>query len=107
MLRQLGYTYLTADECALEWKGKSGRVILENVLAGQLKRLNKLSFKGRELPFTDKNIAKGILFSSFAEGSIPISSHPTNQRNELQIKALRYVDAVGSLVAGILQVQNK
>jgi hypothetical protein len=91
LLRQLGYTYLTADECALEWKGKSGRVILENVLAGQLKRLNKLSFKGRELPFTDKNIAKGILFSSFAEGSIPIlkPSDKSTQRTPNQGTPIR------------------
>jgi type I restriction enzyme R subunit len=60
LLQQLGYTYLTPEECAVERKGKFGRVILENVLAGQLKRLNKISFKGRELPFTDENIAKGI-----------------------------------------------
>jgi type I restriction enzyme R subunit len=60
LLQQLGYTYLTPEECAVERKGRFGRVILENVLAGQLKRLNKISFKGRELPFTDENIAKGI-----------------------------------------------
>ena len=60
LLQQLGYTYLTPEECAVERKGKFGRVILENVLAGQLKRLNKISFKGRELPFTDENITKGI-----------------------------------------------
>jgi type I restriction enzyme R subunit len=60
LLQQLGYTYLTPEECAVERKGRFGRVILENVLAAQLKRLNKISFKGRELPFTDENIAKGI-----------------------------------------------
>ncbi len=60
LLQQLGYTYLSPEECAVERKGKFGRLILENVLAGQLKRLNKISFKGRELPFSDENIAKGI-----------------------------------------------
>lgn len=57
MLQQLGYSYLTPEECAVERKGKFGRVLLEGVLAGQLKRLNKISVKGRELPFTDENIA--------------------------------------------------
>jgi len=33
---------------------------LEDVLATQLKRLNKISFKGREVPFSDENIAKAI-----------------------------------------------
>jgi type I restriction enzyme, R subunit len=37
-----------------------GRVILEKVLAGQLRRLNKISVKGRELPFSGDNIAKAI-----------------------------------------------
>jgi len=60
LLQQLGYTYLTPEECAVERKGKFGRVILDGVLAGQLKHLNKISFKGREQPFTDENIAKGI-----------------------------------------------
>ena len=60
VLQQLGYSYLTPEECAVERQGRFGRVILEKVLAGQLRRLNKISFKGRELPFTDENIAKGI-----------------------------------------------
>ncbi len=60
LLQQLGYTYLTPEECAVERKGKFGRVILENVLAGQLRRLNKISFKGREVPFSEENIVRGI-----------------------------------------------
>lgn len=60
LLQQLGYTYLTPEECAVERKGKFGKVLLEKVLAGQLKRLNRISFKGREVPFTEENIAKGI-----------------------------------------------
>ena len=59
-LQQLGYSYLSPEECAVERKGKFGRVVLENVLATQLKRLNKISFKGREVPFTDEGITKGI-----------------------------------------------
>jgi type I restriction enzyme R subunit len=45
---------------AVERKGKMGRVLLENVLAGQLRRLNRIRFKGRELAFSEENIAKAV-----------------------------------------------
>ncbi|MBP6782310.1 MAG: type I restriction endonuclease subunit R [Verrucomicrobiales bacterium] len=60
LLQQLGYTYLTPEECAVERKGRFGRVILENVLTAQLRRLNKIHFKGREVPFSGENIARAI-----------------------------------------------
>jgi type I restriction enzyme R subunit len=59
-LQQLGYTYLSPEEVAVERKGKMGRVLLEETLAQQLRRLNKISFKGREVPFSEENIAKAI-----------------------------------------------
>jgi type I restriction enzyme, R subunit len=60
LLQQLGYSYLSPEEVAVERKGKYGKVLLEGVLAHQLRRLNKIHFKGRELPFSDENIAKAI-----------------------------------------------
>ena len=60
LLQQLGYTYLTPEEVAVERRGKLRHVLLEKVLAGQLKRLNRISFKGREVGFTDENISAGI-----------------------------------------------
>lgn len=59
-LQQLGYSYLSPEEVAVERKGKMGRVLLEETLAQQLRRLNKISFKGREVPFSEENIAKAI-----------------------------------------------
>jgi type I restriction enzyme R subunit len=59
-LQQLGFSYLSPEECAVERHGKLGRVILEKILAGQLRRLNRISFKGREVGFTEENIARGI-----------------------------------------------
>ncbi|MEI6376156.1 MAG: HsdR family type I site-specific deoxyribonuclease [bacterium] len=59
-LQQLGYTYLSPEEVAVERKGKMGRVLLVETLAQQLRRLNKISFKGREVPFSEENIAKAI-----------------------------------------------
>ncbi|PTX94088.1 restriction endonuclease subunit R [Spartobacteria bacterium LR76] len=59
-LQQLGFTYLSPEECAVERQGRLGRVVLEKILAGQLRRLNKISFKGREVPFSEENIERGI-----------------------------------------------
>ncbi len=59
-LQQLGYSYLSPEEVAVERKGKMGRVLLEETLAQQLRRLNKISFKGWEVPFSEENIAKAI-----------------------------------------------
>jgi len=59
-LQQLGYGYLSPEEVAVERKGKLGRVLLEDTLARQLRRLNRISFKGKEVPFSDENITKAI-----------------------------------------------
>jgi type I restriction enzyme R subunit len=59
-LQQHGYSYLSPEEVAVERKGKMGRVLLEETLAQQLRRLNKISFKGSEVPFSEENIAKAI-----------------------------------------------
>jgi type I restriction enzyme R subunit len=59
-LQQLGYFYLSPEEVAVERKGRTGKVLLESVLAQQLRRLNKINFKGRDLAFSDENIAKAV-----------------------------------------------
>lgn len=59
-LQQLGYRYLGPEEVAVERKGKLGRVLLEGILAKQLRRLNRISFKGKEVPFSDENIGKAV-----------------------------------------------
>ncbi|WP_035616165.1 type I restriction endonuclease subunit R [Haloferula sp. BvORR071] len=59
-LQQLGYGYLSTEEVAVERRGKLGRVLLEDTLARQLRRLNRISFKGREVAFSEENIAKAI-----------------------------------------------
>lgn len=60
VLQQLGFRYLSPEEVAVERRGKIGQVLLESILAGQLKRLNRIRFKGREVAFTDENIAKAV-----------------------------------------------
>src|SRR5205085_5494909 len=60
LLQQIGYTYLSPEDVAVERRGKMRHVLLEKVLANQLNRLNRISFKGREVRFTAENIASGI-----------------------------------------------
>lgn len=60
LLQQLGFSYLSPEEAAVERRGKMGRVLLEGVLAAQLKRLNRIRSKGRELAFDDDAIARAI-----------------------------------------------
>ena len=60
LLQQLGYTYLSPEEVAVERRGKCRHVLLENILATQLARLNTIQFKKREIAFSQENIAKGI-----------------------------------------------
>ncbi|MBX3737393.1 MAG: type I restriction endonuclease subunit R [Candidatus Didemnitutus sp.] len=60
LLQQLGYTYVSPEEVAVERSGKTGRVLLEQVLAAQLRRLNRVRTKGRERPFTDDAIATAV-----------------------------------------------
>ena len=57
---EVGAVYLSPEEVAVERRGKMGRVLLENVLAAQLKRLNRIRAKGRELAFDDGGIASAI-----------------------------------------------
>ena len=60
LLQQLGYSYLAPEEVAVERRGRIGRVLLEDTLARQLRRLNRISFKGQETTFSDANITKAI-----------------------------------------------
>ncbi len=60
LLQQLGFTYLSPEEVAVERRGKLGHVLLENVLATQLRRINRVRAKGRELSFTDDAIAQAV-----------------------------------------------
>ncbi|MGI8493899.1 MAG: type I restriction endonuclease subunit R [Pyrinomonadaceae bacterium] len=60
LLQNMGYTYLRPAETFLERGGKISNVILENILEKQLRRLNKIRFKGAEYDFSDQNIKAAI-----------------------------------------------
>ena len=60
LLQQLGYTYLRPQEVHLERKGRLSNVLLEGILAEQLRRMNKVRHRGSEQDFTEANIQMAI-----------------------------------------------
>src|SRR5436190_21911706 len=60
LLQNLGYVYLRPQEVHLERKGRLSNVLLENILAEQLRR-RRFKFRGQEHPFTEANIQAAIL----------------------------------------------
>jgi len=60
LLQKLGYVYLSPEEAVGARGGRLAGVLLEGVLAEQLRKMNVISFKGRELPFSEGNILAGV-----------------------------------------------
>jgi type I restriction enzyme R subunit len=60
LLQNLGYVYLRPQEVFLERKGRLSNFLLEDVLEKQLRRLNRIRFKGSEYEFSDANIQAAI-----------------------------------------------
>ena len=60
LLQNLGYTYLRPQEVFLEHKGKLGNVLLEGILAAQLRRMNRISYRGKQFEFSEANIQAAI-----------------------------------------------
>ncbi len=60
LLINLGYSYLTPTEALKERGGKLSNVLLENILREQLKKLNRIYFRGKEYLFSEENIQSAI-----------------------------------------------
>ncbi|MBO0799741.1 MAG: restriction endonuclease subunit R, partial [Blastocatellia bacterium] len=60
LLQNLGYHYLRPEEAVLERRGVLANVLLEGILANQLRRLNRITFKGRQYEFSERNIQAAI-----------------------------------------------
>lgn len=60
LLQNLGYIYLRPQEVFLERKGKLSNLFLEDILEKQLRRLNRIRFKGNEHEFSDANITAAL-----------------------------------------------
>ncbi len=60
LLQNLGYMYLRPQEVWLERKGRLSNMLLEDVLDKQLRKLNRITFKGQQHEFSDANIQDAI-----------------------------------------------
>lgn len=56
VLQNLGYRYLTPDEALAQRGDRTSGVLLESVLAEQLRRINRIRFKGQAHAFSEGNI---------------------------------------------------
>src|SRR5947209_2059485 len=60
LLQHLGFQYLTPTEALALRGGKRSRVVLETVLLEQLRKLNKITFKGAKHYFTEANLRAAV-----------------------------------------------
>jgi type I restriction enzyme R subunit len=60
LLQNLGYKYLTPEETLVQRGGRASNVLLEGILAEQLRKMNKVIYKGQEYPFTEGNILTAL-----------------------------------------------
>ncbi len=60
VLVNLGFTYLPPEAALKERLGKFSNVLLENILREQLKRINRIQYKGGEYLFSEENIQSAI-----------------------------------------------
>ena len=59
-LINLGYQYLTPEQALAERGGYFSNVLLENTLREQLKKINRIRFKGDEYLFSEENIQSAV-----------------------------------------------
>jgi type I restriction enzyme R subunit len=60
LLQNIGYTYLPPEEAYLARGRKSSNVILDTILEAQLKKINKISFRGSQHEFSNSNINNAV-----------------------------------------------
>src|SRR5258708_7954677 len=61
MRKEMGYSYLKPEEALEARGGKLSNVLLDTILEAQLRRLNRIHYKGRVYAFSDDNIREAIL----------------------------------------------
>ncbi len=60
VLMNLGFTYLSPEAALKERLGRFSNVLLENILREQLKRINRIQYKGGSYLFSEENIQSAI-----------------------------------------------
>ncbi len=60
LLQHLGYRYVTEDEAVQLRGGRQSSVLLDGVLEQQLRKINKIHYKGEEFEFSEGNIQSAV-----------------------------------------------
>lgn len=60
LLQNLGYQYLSPEEAMGYRGGRTSSALLEGILAEQLRKINRIRFKGQTHPFSEGNIQSAI-----------------------------------------------
>ena len=60
LLINMGYEYLSPAEVFAQRQGRTGNVLLEGILREQLKKINRINYKGGEYLFSEENIQTAI-----------------------------------------------
>ncbi len=60
LLVAMGYEYISPEEALKERQGRSSNVLLENILRNQLKKINRIRYKGCEYLFSEENVQSAI-----------------------------------------------
>lgn len=60
LLINLGFEYLPPSKALAARQGKTGNVLLEGILADQLKRINRIQYKGCQFLFSEENIQTAV-----------------------------------------------
>jgi type I restriction enzyme R subunit len=61
LLQNLGWQYLSPEDALALRGGKRSNVLLDGVLDAQLRKLNRIRFKGQEYAFSEANIQSAVL----------------------------------------------
>src|SRR5450755_1836805 len=60
LLRAMGYSYLNPEQALAARGGKLSNVVLDSILEAQLRKINRIHYKGRAYPFSEENIQEAI-----------------------------------------------
>lgn len=60
LLQNMGYSYLAPSEALALRGGRRSACVLEDVLTQQLQKLNRITFKGQDYPFSEANIKNAV-----------------------------------------------
>lgn len=59
-LINLGFDYLTPEQALLERQTKKANVLLEGILREQLKKINRIHYKGQQYLFSEENVQSAV-----------------------------------------------